>query len=217
MLEQVMFDYSPLTLETWEKRDTSLDSLGWCVLKHRPRGNIDENGHMVSDPDEIIFGDYVDMIPFQPWWPVCDRINAENPGANEWLRTYEAMFFNDGVGHGTQIDTSKPINIRGSSSGGNLKAFILATQTENEIEILAFDYLHPEYADGRDFSTDPHLFTYPTAINIAGQISRVANGIDVFVPQICHPSGLWIKKTEVTMLDQKPSIWTKEDVMKQWM
>jgi hypothetical protein len=187
------------------------------VLKHKPRGVIDENGHSVSWPDEIILQDAPigtnigNGIPFQEWWGVCSKIN--NAAAMAWLGTYEAMFFNNDQGPAREIDKTHPVNIRCSSSGGNLKAFYLNTQTATHIQLVAYDYQHPELANGQDFYTNPEMFTLPTAINLAGRISKVASGIDVFAPQICRPQGIWIRKTEVIMLSSKPQFWSIADVM----
>jgi hypothetical protein len=203
-------------------------SVGWCILKRRPRGNEDENGHLISDPDEFLFSNknqYVTSvtvinngigmgIPFQSWWPFTDALNSGYPGANQWLSTYEAVFFNNDQGPEREIDKTKPVNIRSSSSGGNLKAYYLGTQTSTHIQIVAFDYRYPELASGKAFNTDPHLFTYPSAINLAGEVSKVANGIDVFVPQVERKEyGLWANKNDVIFLDQKPSNWTMADVL----
>ena len=190
---------------------------GWCIIKHLPRGNGTK-----YDPDEIILqdrpvgGTIGNGIPFQGWWGVSERVNRNNLGAMEWLSTYEAMFFNNDQDPDVrEIDKSKPINIRCSSGGGNLKAFHLGTQTSTHVQLVAFDYRYPERANGMDFSTNPELFTYPVAINATGKIIKVAGGINVFVPQICRPEyGLWVRKSEIIILAEKPAIWGIQDVLR---
>jgi hypothetical protein len=193
---------------------TPMLPLAWCTLKRRPRGTPP-----TYEPDETIFqdnpfGDTIgNGIPFQIWWPTCYRVNANNPGAMMWLGSYEAMFFNNDQSDTRQIDKDQPVNIRCSSSGGNLKAYYPDTQTATHIQIVAFDYRFPELANGKDFYSHPWLFTFPTAINASGDIHKVANGINVFVPQVCRPQGLWIRKSEVLFLNSQPTSWGIENVM----
>lgn len=191
---------------------------GWCVIKHRPRGNILEDTN-AFDPDEIILqdapvGDSLgNGIPYQSWWPTSDRVNTGNQKAINWLNTYEAEFFNNDQGEQREIDRSKPINIRCSTGGGNLKKYYKGTQTNTHIQIYAFDYRYPQLADGMDFTTNPEMFIFPVAINLSGRIIKVAGGVDVYVPQICRPQGLWIRKSEVVFLDEKPTTWDIQNVM----
>jgi len=197
---------------------------GWCVLKRRPRGGQDEFGHLVSEPDEVILQDRPigtsigNGIPFMRWWDVFDRLNP-SAGARLYGRTPEAQKFNnDQDPDEREIDDTQPINIRCSGDGGNLKAFYLETQTATHIQLVAFDYLYPVDAEGKDFYSHPWLFTFPSAINSAGQVTKVANGINVFFPQIERKeTGLWIRKSEVIMLSKKPEYWGIEDVMGQWV
>jgi hypothetical protein len=194
---------------TW--LDTS--NIGWCVLLHQPRPT--------GAPDETIFTTVpndnagVDGVPFQEWWSVSDRINPD-PKAREWLGEYEKMFFNNDENPDVKvIDRNQPVNIRTSSSGGNLKAFYKNKSTSKYLKLVAFDYLHPEYADGRNFFTDPHMFTFPVGITNGGITFKVGGGLDVFVAQIERVElGLWVKTNMVNVLLQRPATWTIADVMK---
>jgi len=188
----------------------------FCVLKHLPRGNDSR-----FDPDEIFLQDRpvgTGMgvgIPFQAWWGFVKEINKNNAGAWEWLTTYEAMWFNnDQDPNAREIDITKPINIRCTDGGGNLRAYYPETQTNAYIELVGYDYLHPELLDASvdNFNKKPEMFCVPSAINLAGVVRKVANGITVFMPRL-YRTKIWIRKSEVIFLKEKPTKWTIEDVL----
>ena len=79
VLEFTEFGLSPKLYKETTQDDTEF---GYCVLKHRPRGNPG-----MFDPDEFIFqdapvGDNIgNGIPFKEWWGITYELNKDYPGA----------------------------------------------------------------------------------------------------------------------------------------
>jgi hypothetical protein len=209
-LQLTRMGYSPKTYKRFIVQD---DPFGWCVLKRRPRPYA---------PDEVILQDMPigtalgASIPFQPWWSKMRMINGAEEMA--WWLTYEAeKFNNDANPDEREINPDLPINIRCTGDGGNLKAFYKDMQTNTHIRLVAYDYLHPEFIDPfiDNFDIKPWMVSLCTAIDAGGLVHKIAGGIEPYYYQL-YRTELWIRKTEVIMLDQKPYEWTKADVMKQW-
>jgi hypothetical protein len=190
------------------------NTIAWCVLKRRPRQYA---------PDETIFDEKtgVDALPFKEWWPNMQRINPPKAGEAisgemAWWWTFEAEKFNNDQGEQREFLPTDDVNIRITGDGGNLKAFYKLNQTATHIQILAYDFRYPELANGDTFEKAPWKIALSSAIDINGQVHKIAGGLEPYYFQVCRPSGLWIEKEKVIMLDQKPSTWTKADVYKQW-
>lgn len=202
------------------------DGLGWCVLKRRPRAYAPDETILLDRPAGSTLGN---SVPFQAWWPNMRKINPPKAGEEisaemKWWLTWESeKFNNDQSQEVREIDPTKPVNIRLTGDGGNLKSFYKATQTATHIQLVAYDYLYPELAAHDTFETAPHKIGLCSAIDENGTVRRIAGGIDPLYFQVCRfdpvtklPK-LWIEKSKVIMLDQRPYSWTKADVMKQWM
>jgi hypothetical protein len=179
--------------------------LGWCVLNRRPRAYA---------PDETIFDERsgVNTIPFRAWWPNMQRINSV--GEMAWWLTYEAeKFNNDQDPDVREFSIYDDINIRVTGDGGNLKAFYKLNQTATHIQIVAYDYRYPELANNDTFENSPWMVSLCSAIDINGSTHKIAAGLEPVYFQVCRPEGLWVEKSKVTFLEQKPRIWGVSEVM----
>lgn len=202
------------------------DGLGWCVLKRRPRAYAPDETILQDRPVGSTLGN---SVPFKEWWPNMYRINPPKEGEEisaemKWWLIFESeKFNNDQDPEHREIDPNKPINIRLTGDGGNLKAFYKSTQTATHIQLVAYDYRYPELANNDTFETAPHKIGLCSAINESGRVFRIAGGIDPYYFQVCRFDSvtklpmLWVEKSKVIMLDQKPAVWTKADVMKRWI
>jgi len=203
--------------KTYREMVSIEDTYKWCVIKHKPRG---QNGTL--EPDVIALQDRPvgtgvgHEIPFMGWWDLLRQTN--NDAAWAWLTTYEAALFNNNQDpEQREIDITKPVSALSQTFGGNLKAYDKETKTH--IRLVAYNYLadvHKLNPNVNNFANEPWMFMYPNAINEYGVIRKVANGIDVFVPQLSYTE-LWIRKSEVILLAQKPATWGIQDVMSQWI
>jgi hypothetical protein len=180
--------------------------LGWCVVNRRPRAYA---------PDEAIFDSNtgVNTVPFKAWWPNMQRINPE--GEMAWWLTWEAeKFNNDQNPEEREFTIYDDVKIRLTGDGGNLKAYYKKTETPTHLQILAYDYLHPEFANNDTLENKPRMVSLCSAIDINGAVRKIAAGLSPRYFQVCRKEvGLWVEKSKVTILEQKPRVWGIPEIM----
>jgi hypothetical protein len=207
MFEQVM--ETPLKTVTWERILVN-DPYKWAIVKHNP-DRPDAYKYNPFAPDEIPMQDRPigsqlgHGIPVLP--PVWSWLYANNSAAAwEWLTNYEKMWINNN-GVGGEINIGDNVSAESITGGGNLVAYDFETATH--IRLVSFKYTDNIAGS---FFTHPWLFWYPTMINEAGIVRKVANGIDVYIPLLRYTE-LWLRKVDVIQLAYKPASWGIKDVL----
>ena len=149
-------------------------------------------------------------IPWLKWWKHCKDINADNPGAWEWLTTLEAMLFNKDGTLG-QIDTTQKISALCQMCGGNLIQF--RTETANSVLVFSYQWdMDTSILTAQSPLEHPEYYWYGCAVNGHGTVRKLTNGIKVIVPQVARGQK-WLHKDQITILDRKPDTWTFENVL----
>jgi hypothetical protein len=185
------------------------------ILRHRPR---DVLPNFEYAPDTIPLqdrpagrgkGDVIPVLP--PWW---DYIHKLNPGEKEYryTRSIGAMWINIPYDQ-DDPNPNPPPKAESIGNGGNFVAFDLMTDTHGRLVSWSYAQDTSELDPSKyNWYEMPWLVWKAVAINLAGDLRNVGQGLDVYFPTLRFTE-LWTHRLDVELFPELPAgVTTEMDV-----
>ena len=175
--------------------------LKFATVRHDPR-----NGGLSYFPDTIpmqndranglpspIDNGKGDVIHIESnWWHHIEKINSPRGSRGyKWARSIGNMWINLEYDIDTPYSTARAESL---TCGGVLIAY--TEETFTHVKLVSYDWRMSTVGLEENQFTHPHMYWKAWAINIKGNIIKVANELDVWFPRIAERD-LWMSKKDL--------------------